>query len=189
MESPQITRILAAWKEGDPDALARLTPLVYDELHRLAAAYLATERQGHLLQPTALVNEAFLRLMQWQPEVWQSRGQFFGVSATLMRRILVQFAREQRALKRGGGAFQLSLADLDDAPAAQSEVDLVSVDDALERLAALDSRQARIVEMRFFGGLSHEEIASLMEVSLSTVRREWRMARAWLHQQLAPTVP
>src|SRR6266542_432799 len=166
---PNITQLLVAWNQGDQEALEQLTPLVYRELHRLAHGYLAGERHGHVLQTTALVNEAFVRLIDWQEVDWQNRAHFFGVSATLMRHILVQFAREQQAAKRGGQAMQVSL----------SEAAAVSTRDKL------DSRQARIVELRFFGGLSLEEAAEVVRVSVSTVRRDWRMAQAWLHQQLS----
>src|SRR5215469_12614088 len=163
--APNITQLLVAWNQGDQDALARLTPLVHKELHRLAHRYMAGERRGHVLQTTALINEAFVRLIDWRQVEWQSRAHFFGVAATLMRHILVQFAREQQAAKRGGGAIQVSLSELE----------------------RLDQRQARIVELRFFGGLSLEEAAEVVKVSVSTVRRDWRMAQAWLHQQLSAT--
>jgi RNA polymerase sigma factor (TIGR02999 family) len=179
---PNITQLLVAWNQGDQDALAQLTPLVYRELHRLAHGYLAGERRGHVLQTTALVNEAFVRLIDWQQVEWQNRAHFFGVSATLMRHILVQFAREQQAAKRGGQAIQVSLSEA--AASARQNPDLVALDDALNTLEKLDPRQARTVELRFFGGLSLEETAEVLRVSVSTVRRDWRMAQAWLHQQL-----
>ncbi|HET9533243.1 MAG TPA: sigma-70 family RNA polymerase sigma factor [Blastocatellia bacterium] len=181
--TPNITQLLIAWNQGDQDALAELTPLVYKELHRLAHGYLAGERRGHVLQTTALVNEAFLRLIDWQQVEWQNRAHFFGVSATLMRHILVQFAREQQAAKRGGGAIRVSLSEAV-SESTRHNPDLVALDDALTELERLDRRQARIVELRFFGGLSLEETAEVMGVSISTVRRDWRMAQAWLHQQL-----
>jgi RNA polymerase sigma factor (TIGR02999 family) len=183
---PNITQLLVAWNQGDQDALEQLTPLVYRELHRLAHGYLAGEKRGHLLQTTALVNEAFVRLIDWQRVEWKDRAHFFGVSATLMRRILVQFAREQRAAKRGGQAIQISLSEAT-AVSARHNPDLVALDDALTELEKLDPRQARTVELRFFGGLSLEEVAEVLRVSLSTVRRDWRMAQAWLHQQLSGT--
>ncbi|HEX4950951.1 MAG TPA: sigma-70 family RNA polymerase sigma factor [Blastocatellia bacterium] len=179
-----ITELLVAWKQGDQEALAQLTPLVYRELHRLAHGYLAGERRGHVLQTTALVNEAFVRLIDWQAVEWQSRAHFFGVSAALMRHILVQFAREQQALKRGGQAVQVSLSQVA-AVSTKNNPDLVKLDDALRMLEKLDTRQCRIVELRFFGGLSLEEAAEVLRVSVSTVRRDWRMAQAWLHQQLS----
>ena len=184
--TPNITQLLVAWNHGDQDALAQLTPLVYRELHRLAHGYLAGERKGHVLQTTALVNEAFVRLIDWQQVEWQNRAHFFGVSATLMRHILVQFAREQQAEKRGGQAVQVSLTDAT-AISAPDHPDLVALDDALTTLEKLDPRQARTVELRFFGGLSLEEAAEVLHVSISTVRRDWRMAQAWLHQQLSST--
>lgn len=182
---PNITQLLVAWNHGDQQALAQLTPLVYRELHRLAHGYLAGERSGHILQTTALVNEAFVRLIDWQQVEWQNRAHFFGVSATLMRRILVQFAREQQAAKRGGGqGLHVSLSEAAGV-GTQHNPDLVALDDALLTLEKLDPRQARVVELRFFGGLSLEEAAEVVRVSVSTVRRDWRMAQAWLHQQLS----
>ena len=183
-KTPNITQLLVAWKQGDQDALAQLTPMVYRELHRLAHGYLAGERRGHVLQTTALVNEAFVRLIDWQNVEWQNRAHFFGVSATLMRHILVQFAREQQAAKRGGQAIQVSLSEAT-AISSPHSLDMVALDDALTTLEKLDPRQARTVELRFFGGLSLEEAAEVLNVSISTVRRDWRMAQAWLHQQLS----
>ena len=185
--TPNITELLVAWNHGDQDALEQLTPLVYRELHRLAHGYLAGERGGHVLQTTALVHEAFVRLIDWQNVEWQDRAHFFGVSATLMRHILVQFAREQQALKRGGNAVQVSLSEAAGV-STRSSPDLVKLDDALLTLEKLDPRQARTVELRFFGGLSLEEAAAVLRVSVSTVRRDWRMAQAWLHQQLSASV-
>lgn len=182
-----ITQLLVAWNQGDQSALEQLTPLVYRELHRLAHGYLAGERQGHVLQTTALVNEAFVRLIDWQQVEWQDRAHFFGVAATLMRHILVQFAREQQAAKRGGG--QVIHVTLSEAAGAttQPSPDLVALDDALTALEKLNPRHSRIVELRFFGGLSLEEAAAFLHLSVSTVRRDWRMAQAWLHQQLNAT--
>jgi len=182
--TPNITQLLVAWNQGNQDALAQLTPLVYRELHRLAHGYLAGERRGHVLQTTALVNEAFVRLIDWRQVEWQDRAHFFGVAATLMRHILVQFAREQRAEKRGGQAVRVSLSEAA-AFSARRDPDLVALDDALTALEKLDPRQARTVELRFFGGLSLEEAAEVSQVSITTVRRDWRMAQAWLHQQLS----
>lgn len=181
---PNITQLLVAWNQGDQEALAQLTPLVYRELYRLAHGYLAGERRGHILQTTALVNEAFLRLIDWRQVEWQSRAHFYGVSATLMRHILVQFAREQQAAKRGAQAMQVSLSEAADINARQNP-DLVALDDALNTLEKLEPRHSRIVELRFFAGLSLEEAAEVLQVSLSTVRRDWRLARAWLFQQLS----
>lgn len=182
-ESPNITQLLIAWNQGDQEALAQLTPLVHRELHRLAHRYIAGERRGHLLQTTALVNEAYLRLIDWQKVEWQNRAHFFGVSATLMRHILVQFAREQKRAKRGGKEVHVSLSE-----AAQlslpSSPDLVALDDALLSLEKLNARHARMVELRFFGGLSLEETAEVMRISVSTLRRDWRIAQTWLLRQL-----
>lgn len=183
---PNITQLLVAWNQGDQNALDQLTPLVYQELHRLAHGYMAGERRGHILQTTALVNEAFVRLIDWRQVEWQDRAHFFGVAAMLMRRILVQFAREQQAAKRGGQAIRVSLSDAS-AFSARQDPDLVALDDALTTLEKLDPRQARTVELRFFGGLSLEEAAEVLRVSVSTVRRDWRIAQAWLHQQLSAT--
>jgi RNA polymerase sigma-70 factor, ECF subfamily len=183
--TPNITELLVAWNQGDQSALAQLTPLVYQELHRLAHGYLAGERRGHVLQTTALVNEAFVRLIDWRQVEWQGRAHFFGVAASLMRHILVQFAREQQALKRGGQAVQVSLSEA--AVGTRHNPDLVKLDDALTALEKLNPRHSRVVELRFFGGLSLEEAAEVLRVSVSTVRRDWRMAQAWLHQQLNAT--
>lgn len=183
---PTITQLLMAWNQGDQDALEQLTPLVYRELHRLAHGYMAGERHGHVLQTTALVNEAFVRLIDWKHVEWQGRAHFFGVAAKLMRHILVQFAREQQAAKRGGQAIQVSLSEAATVNTRHNP-DLVALDDALTTLEKLDSRQARTVELRFFGGLSLEEAAEVLQVSLSTVRRDWRAAQAWLYQQLSET--
>jgi len=189
MESPKppnITQLLVAWNQGDQEALAQLTPLVYRELHRLAHGYLAGERRGHVLQTTGLVNEAFVRLIDWQQVEWQNRAHFFGVAATLMRHILVQFAREQQAAKRGGQALQVSLSEAA-AVSIRPNLDLVALDDALTTLEKLDPRQARIVELRFFAGLTLDEAAEVVRVSVSSVRRDWRIAQAWLRQQLSAT--
>lgn len=183
---PNITQLLVAWNHGDQEALAQLTPMVYRELHRLAHTHLAGERRGHLLQTTALVNEAFVRLIDWQGVEWQNRAHFFGVSATLMRHILVQFAREQNAVKRGGQAVKVSLSEAAGASTPDNP-DLLALDDALTRLEKLDPRQARIVELRFFGGLNLKEVAEIIRISVSSVRRDWRIAQAWLHQQLSAT--
>lgn len=185
VSTPTITQLLVAWNQGDQSALEQLTPLVYRELHRLAHGYLAGERPDHVLQTTALVNEAFVRLIDWQAVEWQDRAHFFGVAATLMRHILVQFAREQQAAKRGGGlALHVTLSEAAGVELQQSP-DLVALDDALTTLEKLNPRHSRIVELRFFGGLSLEEAAEFLHLSVSTVRRDWRMAQAWLHQQLS----
>jgi len=179
-----ITELLVAWSDGDQAALEKLTPLVYDELHRLAHRYMGQERPGHMLQTSALVNEAYVRLIDWKNVRWQNRAHFFGVSAQLMRRILVDFARSRGYAKRGGAARQVTLDEAAGVP-AQSGADLVALDQALNDLARLDERQSRVVEMRFFGGLKLEEIAEVLKVSVGTVRRDWSMARAWLHKELS----
>ena len=182
--SPQeITRLLVAWGDGDESALEDLTPLVYEELHRLAHHYMSHERGGHTLQTSALVNEAYVRLIDWKNVRWQSRAHFFGVSAQLMRRILVDFARARRYQKRGGGE---PLAALDEVALTSDKksADLVALDEALTSLAELDARQSKVVELRFFGGLSIEEAAEVLKVSAGTVRRDWSLARAWLHREL-----
>jgi len=183
--SPQeITRLLVAWGDGDQAALAELTPLVYDELHRLAHHYMGGERPGHTLQTTALVNEAFTRLIDWKNVRWQSRAHFFGVSAQLMRRILVDFARSRGYRKRGGGVEPL---DLDEAAVISQDrgANRVALDEALTSLAELDARQSKVVELRYFGGLSIDETAEVLKVSSRTVKRDWSLARAWLHRELA----
>jgi RNA polymerase sigma-70 factor, ECF subfamily len=182
--SLDVTELLVAWGNGDDRALHTLAPLIERELHRLAAAYMARERPGHVLQPTALVNEAYLRLVDWKQVQWQNRAHFFGVAAQVMRRVLVDFARTQRRAKRGGrGALQVSLSEAADAP-AERPADLVALDDALKTLATLDPRHSRVVELRFFGGLSHEEAAHVLNVSVATVRRDWSVAKAWLYREL-----
>jgi RNA polymerase sigma factor (TIGR02999 family) len=173
------TQLLLAWGNGDRNALDQMLPLVYEELHRLAASYLGRERADHTLQPTALVHEAYLRLINQHHVNWQNRAQFLGVAASMMRRILVNHARDRAAAKRGGERERVSLSLVDGASGA-SDVDLIALEDALYRLATLDERKARVVELRFFGGLSMDEIAEVLEVSRSTVEREWSFARAWL---------
>ena len=181
--SKQITQLLVAWGDGDQSALEELTPLVYEELRRLAHHYMGRERPGHTLQTTALVNEAYIRLIDWKNVHWQNRAHFFAVSAQLMRRILVDFARSRGYAKRGGGALAVTL---DEAALVSSEkgTDIVALDQALLSLADLDLRQSRVVELRFFGGLSIEETAEVLKVSPGTVRRDWSLARAWLHREL-----
>jgi RNA polymerase sigma factor (TIGR02999 family) len=176
-----------AWGGGDESALERLMPLVYDELRRMAHRYMSNERHGHTLQTTALVNEAYLRLVDWKEARWQNRAHFFAVSAQMMRRILVDFARDKQYLKRGGGALQVSLAEaasFTDRRAA----DLVALDEALTALAKVDQRKGRVVEMRFFGGLSVKEVAEVLKVSEETVMRDWRLAKVWLLRELGNTV-
>jgi RNA polymerase sigma-70 factor, ECF subfamily len=178
-----VTQLLQAWSDGDQEALAKLTPLIYAELHRLARRYMAQERPGHLLQTSALVNEAFIRLIDWQNVRWQNRAHFFGVSAQLMRRILVDFARTQNYAKRGGEALRVSLSEAAAVPDERS-TDLVALDEALAQLAVLDPRQSQVVEMKFFGGLEMEEIAEVLNVSLGTIKRDWSLAKLWLLRQL-----
>jgi RNA polymerase sigma factor (TIGR02999 family) len=180
----EITRLLAAWRSGDSAALDELTPLVHEELHRLAKRYMAGERPGHLLQPTALVNELWVRLLGGRSVEWRNRAHFFGLAAGMMRRILVDFARAQRRKKRGGKAVQVPLSEAIEAAPSARGADLVALDDALQALEQLSSRQARVVELRFFGGLSLEETAEALEVSVGTVRRDWSLAEAWLFREL-----
>jgi RNA polymerase sigma factor (TIGR02999 family) len=179
----EISELLVAWSDGDQSALERLMPLVYDELHRLAHRYMMGERAGHPLQTTALVNEAYLRLVNWRDVRWQNRAHFFGASAQMMRRILVDFARDKKYLKRGGGALQVSLAEASSLAEVHS-ADLVGLDEALTALAEVDSRKAQVVEMRFFGGLSVKEVAEVLKVSEETVMRDWRLAKVWLLREL-----
>ena len=180
----EVTLMLQAWAEGDQGALEKLTPLVEAELRRLAHHYLAQERQGHTLQTTALINEAWLRLIDWKQVSWQNRAHFFGVSARLMRYILVGFARARKQQKRGGGIQEVSL---DEAAVISADrgSDLVALDDALQTLARYDPRKCQIVELRFFGGLSVEEAAEVMNLAPITIMREWNKAKAWLYQELS----
>jgi RNA polymerase sigma factor (TIGR02999 family) len=183
MRAPNVTELLVAWSGGDRTALEALTPVVLGELHRLAARYMAGERRGHVLQATALVNEAYLRLVDCRDAGWESRAHFFGVAAQIMRRVLVDAARTRDRAKRGGGQVHVSLSNADAVPAA-SGIDLVALDDALKTLEGLSARQSRVVELRFFGGLSLEEAAHVLDVSVGTVRRDWSLARAWLFREL-----
>ena len=184
MSTPEtVTDLLVAWGNGDEQALDRLTPLVYDELRRLAKSYLRRERPDHTLQPTALVNEAYMRLMDLGQLDWQNRAHFIGVAARLMRQILVDHARTRRAAKRGSAGEMLAL-DSAIAQPDERELDLLAVDEALSKLASLDPEQSRIVELRFFGGLTIEETAEVLGVSPSTAKREWRLARAWLYRKI-----
>jgi len=181
--SQGITQLLERWSQGDEEALDQLMPLVYDELHRLAGAYLRSERREHTLQPTALVNEAYLKLIQQRNIQWQNRAQFFGVAAQLMRRILVDHARATYADKRGGDRINVSLKNIG-AFGTQPTTDVLALHDVLNRLAEIDANQSRIVELRFFGGLTIDEAAEVMQVSHSTVEREWKIAKAWLKREL-----
>jgi len=180
---PDVTQLLQAWSDGDAGALDRLMPLVYEELHRLAKRYMAREQPGQTLQVTALVNEAYLRLTDWKNVHWQNRAHFFAVSAQLMRRILVDFARSRHYDKRGGGTPALSLEEAA-VVSQEKDADLVALDDALNALDAIDSRQSQVVELRFFGGLSVEETAEVLNISPRTVMREWRFAQAWLYREI-----
>ena len=180
----EITRLLKAWGAGDSAALDKLLPLVHDELRRLAHQYMRREQPGHLLQTSALVNEAYLRLIDQTQVRWQNRAHFFGIAARLMRRILVDDARRRHRDKRGGHAIQVPLDEAADVPQQQA-ANLLVLDDALQSLAAIDPRQSEIVELRFFGGLSIEETAEVLKVSPGTVMRDWTFARAWLRQEMA----
>ena len=177
-----VSILLRAWSDGDQNALDQLTPIVYDELRRLARYYLHRERPGHSLQATALVNEAYLRLVDYKRMQWGNRAHFFAVSAQLMRRILVDHARRHN-LKRGGGLEQVELEDTVVVGGDRGE-NLVALDDALQTLARMDTRKARVVELRFFGGLSVEETAEVLQVSTVTVMRDWSSARAWLYREI-----
>jgi RNA polymerase sigma factor (TIGR02999 family) len=178
-----ITRLLQSWGDGDERALEKLTPLVYGELHQVAQRYMAHESPGHSLQTTALINEVYLRLVNFREMNWQNRAHFFAVCAKLMRRILTDFARLRRYVKRGGDAPHVSL---DEARIVSQDprADFAALDDALNRLGALDPRKSQVVELRFFGGLSEEETAEVLKVSPDTVQREWKMAKLWLLRQL-----
>ena len=180
----EVTKLLRAWSDGDADAFDRVLPLVYEELHRMAARYLVGERASVTLQPTALVNELCIRLLGWDPARWQNRGHFFGVSARMMRRVLVDIARRRRAERRGGpNAIRVPLDEID-VPASEPGADVLAVDMALEMLAVEDPRKAQVVELRFFGGLSIEETAEALGISVRTVHSDWAMARAWLYRTL-----
>jgi RNA polymerase sigma-70 factor, ECF subfamily len=179
-----VTSLLRIWSTGDEYAFERLIPLVYDELHRMALRYLAGERSGHSLQATGLVNEVCLRLLGWDQARWQNRQHFFGVSAQMMRRVLVDIARRRRADRRGGGRAVRVPLDRVDIAGTRPDADLVAVDRALEELAAKDARKARVVELRYFGGLSVEETAQALGVSARTVHSDWAFARAWLYSAL-----
>jgi RNA polymerase sigma factor (TIGR02999 family) len=181
--SQNVTQLLLAWNKGDEAALEQLLPLVYQELHRLAGRHLGRERGGHTLQTTALVHEAYLRLVDQKQVQWQNRAHFFAVAAQMMRRILVDYARARRFAKRGGGAQQVSL---DEALVVSDEraADVVALDEALNALAEFDERKSKMVELRFFGGLSIEETAEVLNVSPGTVMRDWTLAKAWLQREI-----
>ena len=175
--------MLQAWSDGDQAALEKLMPLVYAELHRLARRYMRREHAGHTLQTSALVNEAYLHLIDARGVRWQNRTHFFAVSAQIMRRILVDFARARQNLKRGGGALQVSL-DQGMVVSAERGADLLALHEALERLSALNARQSQVVELRYFGGLNENEVADVLKVSARTVRHDWSLARSWLYREL-----
>jgi len=181
--SAQISRLLSNWRRGDEEARDALIPLVYGELRRVARRHLWHQRPDHTLQSAALVNEAYLRMVQQKPAEWQNRAHFFGVAAQMMRNILVDYARNRLAAKRGGGAQAVTL-DTQVALPQQPELDVISLDDALSKLATMDPKQGRLIELRFFGGLSIEEAAAVMGISPATAKREWATARAWLQREL-----
>jgi RNA polymerase sigma factor (TIGR02999 family) len=184
----EITQLLAEWSDGNQSALDELYPLVYDELHRLARRYMSREREGHTLQTTALINEAYVRLVDQRNVHWANRSHFFAISAQIMRRILIDHARRHAYAKRGGGAQQVSL---DEAAIVTrtAGAELLRLDEALKSLAEMDPRRSHVVELRYFGGLNNEEIAGVLNISENTVTRDWNMARAWLHQQLSESSP
>jgi RNA polymerase sigma-70 factor (ECF subfamily) len=183
VSSPNVTQLLVAWSKGDQHAFDALMPEVRKELHRLAAHYMEEEPPGHDLQPTALINEAYLRLVDWKNIQWADRAHFFAMAANMMRRVLVDYARSRDRLKRGGEAIQVSFTEAANVPVAQS-ADVLALDKALRELEKIDPRKSQIVEMRFFGGLSQEETAEALKVSVATVRRDWSLARAWLAREL-----
>lgn len=182
--SDRITQLLIAWSDGRGEAVGDLLPLVYGELRRLASRYLRNEPIGHTLQPTALVNEAYLRLIDQRKVRWRNRAHFYGIAAQIMRRILVDHARAHAAEKRGAGWELIPLVE-DQLPSGAGDVDVVALDEALKRLAAVDPQQARIVELRYFGGLTIDEVAEVTQVSAATVVREWTVAKAWLRAELS----
>ena len=182
----EITQLLAEWSDGNQSALDELYPLVYNELHRLARRYMSRERKGHTLQTTALINEAYVRLVDQKNVHWANRSHFFAISAQIMRRILIDHARRHAYAKRGGGAQQVSLEEVA-AVTPDPGKELVRLDEALKSLAEMDPRRSQVVEMRYFGGLNNEEIAGVLKISANTVTRDWNMARAWLYQQLSET--
>ena len=183
-----VTELLHAWSDGDKTALDQLLPVVYDELRRQASRYLRREAPGHTLQTTALVNEAYLRLVDQKNIRWQNRAQFFGIAAQLMRRILVDHARAKHRAKRGGHDVRVTLDDAV-AIAANQEIDLIALDAALDRLAQIDEQQSKVVEMRFFSGLNVEETAEALKVSPATVKRDWNVAKAWLYREMTGERP
>ena len=183
LSSLEVTNLLLAWRQGEKEAFDKLVPVVYEELHHLAHNYMRNERKGHVLQTTALVNEAYLRLMDCGRVDWQNRSHFLAICAQLMRRILVDYARSQQSKKRGGTAKRVSLEELEIA-ATGPEPDLIEIDEALQSLAQVDERKCRVVELRFFGGLTAEETAEVLKISPDTVLRDWKFSRAWLAREL-----
>jgi len=181
--TPDVTALLIEWNEGDDAALEKLTPLVYGELRRIAGRCMAGERPGHTLQASALVNEAFLKLIDTRRVQWQNRAHFFAMAARLMRRILVDFARRNQFQKRGGGMIQVTL-DENLAPSTDPQNDLVALDGALTALAEINARVSQVVELRYFGGLTESEVAEVLQVSTDTVLRDWKFAKVWLHREL-----
>jgi RNA polymerase sigma-70 factor (ECF subfamily) len=179
----EVTQLLKNWRSGDQSALDTLMPLVYDELHRMARRYMRRERAGHTLQTSALVNEAYLRLAGQRDIEWQSRAHFFAVAARVMRHLLVDYARNQKYAKRGGGAQQVTLDEAAIVSTGRNE-QLLALDEALARLASIDNRKSRLVELRYFGGMSTEETAEVLGVSAITVKREWQKAKAWLYREM-----
>lgn len=184
----EVTALLLAWSAGDREALQKLIPLVYVDLHKRAAAYLRKERAGHTLQPTAVVNEAYLKLVDQTRVQWQNRAHFFGVASRAMREVLVDYARRHRSAKRGSGETLVSLEE-GSAVTPPRSLDVLALDIALERLSALDERQGKLVEMRVFGGLTLDETAEALGISAATVSREWKHAEAWLHRELSAPAP
>jgi RNA polymerase sigma factor (TIGR02999 family) len=182
----EVTALLRRWRDGDEAALNKLTPLVYDELHRLAHKYIRRERPGHTLQTTALVNEAYVRLVDQNSVDWQNRAHFFGVAAQVMRHILVDYARQQTAVKRGGGAERFNL-DEGSIVSKESAAELVALDEALKALSHLYPRRSKVVELRYFGGLNNKEASEILNVSETTIERDWRFARAWLFREMQPS--
>ena len=181
----EVTALLRRWRDGDEGALNKLTPLVYDELHRLAHKYIRRERPGHTLQTTALVNEAYVRLVDQNSVDWQNRAHFFGVAAQVMRHILVDYARQQTAVKRGGGVERFNL-DEGLIVSKESAAELVALDEALKALSNLYPRRSKVVELRYFGGLNNKEASEILNVSETTIERDWRFARAWLFREMRP---
>ena len=180
----RVTQLLLDWSDGDERARAEVLPLVYDELRRLAALYLLRERHDHTLQPTALVHEAYLRLVDQRQVNWRNRAQFVGLAAVMMRRILVNYARDRAAGKRGGDLQRVPLSDADE-PGRPQDVDVIVLHDALDQLSAIDARKGRIVELKFFGGLTTNEIAEVLQLSPATIERDWSFARAWLYDAIS----